>query len=127
MGLGVVSWRGERAGQVCYLRRGATGPAGVRTGRLWQAPCLARCGSVSRTGRPLLPLREGPWRPCGEPSERFFLVSLLSALSRGALEARRGRRGARVPIGVLKKMLSMEGWERAEIPMIRECSYTDKP
>ena len=42
----------ERAGQACYLRRGATGPAGVRTGRLWQAPCLARCGSV-RTGRPL--------------------------------------------------------------------------
>ena len=29
-GLGVVSWRGGRAGQVCYLRRGATGPAGVR-------------------------------------------------------------------------------------------------
>ena len=48
----MVSWRGGRAGQVCYLRRGATGPAGVRTGRLWQAPCLARCGSV-RTGRPL--------------------------------------------------------------------------
>ena len=23
-----------------------TVPAGVRTGRLWQAPCLARCGSV---------------------------------------------------------------------------------
>ena len=46
--------RGERAGQVCYLRRGATGPAGVRTSRLWQAQCLARCGSV-RTGRPHLP------------------------------------------------------------------------
>ena len=29
-GLGVVPWRGERAGQVCYLRRGAIGPTGVR-------------------------------------------------------------------------------------------------
>ena len=29
-GSGVVSWRGGRAGQVYYLRRGATGPAGVR-------------------------------------------------------------------------------------------------
>ena len=48
----MVTWLGDRAGQVCYLRRGATGPAGVRTGRLWQAPCLARCGPV-RTGRPL--------------------------------------------------------------------------
>jgi hypothetical protein len=53
LGLGVVSWRGERAGQVCYLRRGATGPAGVRNWpTMWQAPCLARCGPV-RTGRPL--------------------------------------------------------------------------
>ena len=51
--IGVVAWRGERAGQVCYLKRGATGPAGVRNWpTMWQAPCLARCGPV-RTGRPL--------------------------------------------------------------------------
>ena len=68
MGLGVVSWRGERAGQVCYLRRGATGPAGVRNWpTMWQAPCLARCGPV-RTGRPLAGEggRRGadcPWHP----------------------------------------------------------------
>ena len=42
-GKGLVWCPGEeRAGQACYLRRGATGPAGVRTSRLWQAPCLAR-------------------------------------------------------------------------------------
>ena len=70
MGLGVVSWRGERAGQVCYLRRGATGPAGVRTGRLWQAPCLARCGSV-RTGRPLAGEGEGRGADCPWHSDPF--------------------------------------------------------
>ena len=44
--------RREGGAGLLYLRRGATGPAGVGTGRLWQAPCLARCVSV-RTGRPL--------------------------------------------------------------------------
>ena len=60
----------ERAGQACYLRRGATGPAGVRTGRLWQAPCLAWCGSV-RTGRPLAGEGEGRGADCPWHSDPF--------------------------------------------------------
>ena len=34
----------------------------------------------------------------------------------------------RVPIGVSQKHAFMEGWERAEKPMIRRpCWYSDKP
>ena len=53
MGLGVVSWRGERAGQVCYLRRGATGPADVRTGRLCGRPHASRGAALLELGGPL--------------------------------------------------------------------------
>ena len=53
---GVVSWRGERAGQVCYLRRGATGPAGVRTGRLCGRPHASRGAALLELGGPLRPV-----------------------------------------------------------------------
>jgi hypothetical protein len=53
LGLGVVSWRGERAGQVCYLRRGATGPAGVRTGRLCGRPHASLGAALLELGGPL--------------------------------------------------------------------------
>ena len=43
----------ERAGQACYLRRGATGPAGVRTSRLCGRPHASRGAALLELGGPL--------------------------------------------------------------------------
>ena len=71
MGLGVVSWRGERAGQVCYLRRGATGPADVRTGRLCGRPHASRGAALLELGGPLRGRGEGRGADCPWHSDPF--------------------------------------------------------
>ena len=71
MGLGVVSWRGERAGQVCYLRRGATGPADVRTARLCGRPHASRGAALLELGGPLRGRGEGRGADCPWHSDPF--------------------------------------------------------
>ena len=72
-------------------------PAGVRTGRLWQAPCLARCGSV-RTGRPLVGEGGSPTPRMGPCNSGYWLSPSASPVGVNGRRRCCGSQG-RVPGG----------------------------
>ena len=78
----MVSWRGGRAGQVCYLseKRGATGPAAAsETSADCGRPHASRGAALLERGGPL----RGRGRCWGDRDGRYGSISVCPAVRRG--------------------------------------------